>query len=94
MSFHKEVIDEVAKRMDKTPDSTRKRASLVEHPFGTFKDWTGNRHLLGKGLEHAEAEVKTTFWSYNFKRALKISGMKALIEAFNPKPTSPQATTA
>ena len=94
VSVHKEVIDEVERRMNKAPDSPRKRASLVEHPFGTFKDWTGSRHLLGKGLEHAEAEVKTTFWSYNFKRALKISGMKALIEAFSAKPTGPQATTA
>jgi transposase len=88
VSIHKEVIEEVRERMDKAPDATWKRASLAEHPFGTFKDWTGGRDLLGKGMEHATAEVGTTFWSYNFKRALSIVGMKALLEAFKRHPAT------
>lgn len=85
VSLHKEVIDEARQRMDKAPDVIGKRASLAEHPFGTFKDWTGGRDLLGKGMPHAVAEVNTTFWCYNFKRALKVVGIKALVEAFKPE---------
>ena len=84
--MHKEVIAEARERMDKAPDVIGKRASLAEHPFGTFKEWTGGRDLLGKGMKHAAAEVNTTFWSYNFKRTLKIIGIKALVEAFKPQP--------
>ena len=50
---YKEVIEEVRERMDKAPDAISKRASLAEHPFGTFKDWTGGRDLLGKGMDKA-----------------------------------------
>lgn len=85
VSIHKEVIEEVQERMNNAGDTTWKRASLAEHPFGTFKDITGGRDLLGKGMEHATAEVRTTFWSYNFRRTLKIIGMEALMEAFKPE---------
>jgi len=93
VSIHKEVIEEARERMDKADDATRKRASLVEHPFGTFKEWTGGRDLLGKGMKHAVAEVNTTFWSYNFKRTLKIIGIKPLIEAFKPEPAESTVMT-
>jgi transposase len=85
VSIHKEVIDEVQARVDNHPDATMQRASLVEHPFGTFKDWTGSRHLLTRGLPNVRAEVNTTFWSYNFKRALGIVGVTTLVEAMQPK---------
>jgi len=94
VSIHKEVIEEVRERMARTPDVIGKRASLAEHPFGTFKDWTGGRDLLGKGMEHAAAEVRTTFWCYNFKRTLKIIGMETLIEAFNRYPAAAEVTIA
>lgn len=93
VSMHKEVIAEARERMDKAPDVIGKRASLAEHPFGTFKDWSGGRDLLGKGMKHAAAEVNTTFWSYNFKRALKIIGIKALVEAFKSEPTGSTVMT-
>ncbi len=85
VSIHKEVIEEARERMDLAGDSIRKRASLAEHPFGTFKDLTGGRDLLGRGMDHAIAEVRTTFWSYNFRRTLKIIGIGALMEAFRPE---------
>jgi hypothetical protein len=56
-----------------------RRGSLAEHPSGTFKDMTGGRDLPGEGMGHAIAEVRTTFWSYNFRRALEIVGMGALM---------------
>jgi hypothetical protein len=86
VSIHKEVIEEARERMAKAPDVIGKRASLVEHPFGTFKEWSGGRDLLGKGMKNAVAEVNTSFWSYNFKRTLKIIGIKALLEVFKPEP--------
>jgi transposase len=82
VSIHKEVIEEVRDRMARSPDATRQRASLVEHPFGTIKDWTGGRDLLGKGKDNAAMETKTHSWSYNLKRTLKVVGMGALMEAF------------
>jgi transposase len=82
VSVHQEVIDEARIRLAANPDTTRKRGSLVEPPFGTFKDHTGSRHLLTKGIPNVRAEVNSTFWSYNFKRVLEIIGVGALIEVF------------
>ena len=83
VSIHRKVIEEARARIAENPDTTWKRASLVEHPFGTFKDWTGSRHILTKKLVNVRAEVNTTFWCYNFKRVLEIVGVRALIEALD-----------
>jgi hypothetical protein len=34
VSIHQEVIEEARIRLSENPDTTWKRASLVEHPFG------------------------------------------------------------
>jgi hypothetical protein len=80
VSVHQEVIAEARIRLTENPDTTWKRASLVEHPFGTFKDHTGSRHLLTKGIPNVRAEVNSTFWSYNFKRVIGVIGVAALVE--------------
>jgi len=38
---------------------------------------TGDRDLLGRGMEDAAAKVGTTFSTYHFRRDLKIVGMGA-----------------
>lgn len=81
VSVHQEVIEEARIRLAANPDTTCKRASLAEHPFGTFKDQTGSRHLLTKGMANVRAEVNSSFWAYNFKRVLEIIGVAALIDA-------------
>jgi len=56
----------------------RKRAALVEHPFGTLKVWCGWRHFLLRGLPKVRAELNLLMLCYNFKRLLNILGVDML----------------
>ncbi|MFH1941129.1 MAG: IS1182 family transposase [bacterium] len=78
---HEEVIEAHQKRMrQKGRTYMKKRASLVEHPFGTFKLWCGWTHFLMKGLKKVRAEMSLLMLSYNFKRVLNIIGMDTFRE--------------
>ena len=59
------------------------RKQLVEHPFGTLKFWTDQRHFLMKGLEKVKGEFSLSTLAYDIKRALNIVGVKGLIGALN-----------
>jgi len=80
VNIHKAAMDAVQGRLKANPKLYAKRSALVEHPFGTIKDWNGGKDLLCRGLELAETETRLSFWAYNFKRALKVLGIKALME--------------
>jgi transposase len=80
ISIHKDAVEAVEARRRENPQLYRKRSSLVEHPFGTLKDWTGGKDLLCCGLELAAAETGLNFWAYNFKRVLRVIGMEDLLE--------------
>ena len=56
----------------------KKRKCLVEHPFGTLKQWCGWTHFLMRGLEKVRAEFSLLMLCYNFKRVLSILGLDAL----------------
>ena len=58
----------------------KKRASLVEHPFGSLKLWLGWTHFLMRGLDKVRAEMNLLMLSYNFKRVLNILGIDAFRE--------------
>jgi len=59
----------------------RIRRATVEHPFGTLKQWMGSTHFLMKTLKHVSTEMSLHVLAYNMKRAIKLVGAKALIEA-------------
>jgi hypothetical protein len=50
------------------------RRSLVEHPFGTMRSWTGATHLLTKTLPGVSTEISLQVLAYNMKRAINLLG--------------------
>ena len=61
-------------RMDKNKTSMKKRASLVEHPFGTLKHRAGMHHFLMRGLEKCRGEFSLMVICYNFTRIINLLG--------------------
>ena len=78
---HEEVLEAMQKRLDLAPESMRIRRETVEHPFGTLKSWMGYTHFLTKTLDRVSTEMSLHVLAYNLKRAIKIVGMPALMEA-------------
>ena len=78
---HEAVLDEVEARLDRKPDMMKVRRSTVEHPFGTIKYWMGSTHFQMKTLKHVSTEMSLHVLAYNLKRAMRIFGIKPLIQA-------------
>nr|VFJ91367.1 MAG: Transposase [Candidatus Kentron sp. H]VFJ93985.1 MAG: Transposase [Candidatus Kentron sp. H]VFJ99138.1 MAG: Transposase [Candidatus Kentron sp. H] len=76
-----DVVERHRARMEQNPDMMKKRAAIVEHPFGTLKHRAGINHFLMRGLEKCRAEFCLMTLVYNFSRVLKILG-KDFIEGY------------
>ncbi len=90
---HKAHVEAARERLAASPDAMVRRASIAEHPFGTIKAGGGGE-LLCRGKELAGAEVHLSFWSYNFKRALKVLGAGELIRRMREIGAARLAATA
>ncbi|MEZ0085212.1 IS1182 family transposase [Bradyrhizobium japonicum] len=75
------VLDRMAERVSENPEILSRRREIVEHPFGTIKQWMNQGAFLMRGLEHVRAEFSLTALVYNLRRALNILGTKALLAA-------------
>ena len=73
---HQDVLDRHQQRMDGSSDSMKKRASLVEHPFGTLKHRAGMHHFLMRGLKKCQGEFSLMVMCYNFTRAINLLGVE------------------
>lgn len=79
---HEDVIERHRERMKGADGMMRRRAALVEHPFGTLKCRAGYRHFLVRGFDKVRGEWGLMALCYNFSRVLRILGFdrfKALI---------------
>lgn len=85
VSIHKAAIAAAEQRLRDNLEIHRKRKTLVEHPFGTIKEWNGGRDLLCRGLDLAGAEMRMSFWAYNFKRVLNVVGIAELLAAISAR---------
>jgi transposase len=75
---HEAVLERHRHRMEaEGRHYMRKRAGLVEHPFGTLKVWCGWTHFLVRGLDKVRGEWHLLLTCYNFKRVLNIIGPDA-----------------
>jgi transposase len=74
---HHDVIDRHRARMAGADAAImmRRRAALVEHPFGTLKCRAGYRHFLLRGFHKVRGEWSLMALCYNFSRVLSILGM-------------------
>jgi transposase len=77
---HQDSIDRMRQRMEQDPAAYKRRAALVEHPFGSMLFWSGARALLCRGLGKARAEFTLSALAYNLTRAMKVLGVAGLIQ--------------
>jgi len=78
---HEEFVDNHRERMkNATGKPMKKRASLVEHPFGTLKHRAGMHHFLMRGIDKCRGEFSLMIFCYNFTRVLNILGIEKFRE--------------
>ena len=75
------VLDRMAGRLKARPDILARRRELVEHPFGTIKQWINQGAFLMRGLDNVRAEFSLTALVYNLRRAVNILGVDAMMAA-------------
>jgi transposase len=75
------VLDRMAARLKARPEILDRRRQLVEHPFGSIKQWMNQGTFLMKGLDNVRAEFSLTAVVYNLRRALNILGVEAMMAA-------------
>jgi transposase len=75
------VLERMAARLKARPDILDRRRETVEHPFGSIKQWMNQGAFLMKGLENVRAEFSLTALAYNFRRAINLLGVKAMLAA-------------
>src|ERR1700737_4039164 len=75
------VLDRMAGRMKTRPAILARRRELVEHPFGTLKQWMNQGAFLMRGLDNVRAEFSLTALVYNLRRAVNILGVDAMMAA-------------
>jgi len=76
---HEAVIEAMQRRLDEMPEAMRVRRSIVEHVFGTIKDWMGRSHFKTRRLARVGTEMSLHVLAYNMKRAIAVLGTLALI---------------
>jgi hypothetical protein len=68
----------MAARLRQRPDIFTRRKEIVEHPFGSIKQWMNQG---ARGLDKVGGEFSLTALAYNMRRALNILGMEQLMAA-------------
>lgn len=74
------VLDRMSERLALRPDILDLRREIVEHPFGSIKQWMNRGAFLMKGLDNVRGEFSLTALAYNLRRAITVLGVPALIE--------------
>jgi transposase len=72
------VVERQAARVAAHPEVVAQRKMIVEHVFGTFRQW-GHDCFLMKGLEKVRAEFSLSALAYNLRRVLNLVAMTKLL---------------
>jgi hypothetical protein len=75
------VLDRMAARLKARPNILDRRREMVEHPFGSIKQWMNQGAFLMRGLDNVRAEFSLTALVYNLRRAFNILGVEAMTAA-------------
>src|SRR5271163_1577017 len=78
---YEDALDRMAERLRARPEMLARRREVVEHPFGSIKQWMYQGAFLMRGLENVRAEFSLTALAYNLRRALNILGVEAMVRA-------------
>jgi hypothetical protein len=76
---NEDVLDRMAERLKARPAILDRRREVVEHPFGSIKQWVYQGALLMRSLANVRAEFSMTGSPIN--RALHILGVEAMTAA-------------
>jgi hypothetical protein len=68
-------------RMPQHPDVLKQRRELVEHPFGSIKQWINQGAFLMRRLRKVRDEFSLTALAYNLRRVLNIVEFSRLMAA-------------
>jgi Transposase DDE domain len=79
-STYQDAIDANNKRVDDNGALYKKRQQIIEHPFGTIKRSWGYSYTLLKSIKKVNGEMSLIFTMYNFRRAMTILGVPAMME--------------
>ena len=71
---NEDVLDRMAERLKARPGDLDRRREVVEHPFGSIKQWMYQGAFLMRGLANVRAEFSLTALAYNLRCALNILG--------------------
>jgi transposase len=77
------ILDRMAARLAARPEVMDLRRESVEHPFGSIKQWMGQRNFLTRRIENVRGEFSLTALAYNIRRALTLVGVAGLIGAIS-----------
>jgi len=77
------ILDRMAARLAAKPEVLDQRRESVEHPFGSIKQWMGQRDFLTRRIENVRGEFSLTALAYNIRRALTLVGVAGLMRAIN-----------
>ena len=75
------VLDRMAERLKARPELLDRRREIVEHPFGSIKQWMNQGAFLMRGLANVRGEFSLTALAYNLRRVLNIVGIGAMTAA-------------
>jgi hypothetical protein len=73
------VVERTAERVAARPEMVAARKEIVEHVFGTLRNWTHDLFLL-RGLPKVRAEFSLSALVYNLRRVLNLISMEQLLK--------------
>jgi transposase len=76
---NEDAAERCAERVTKQPELVAERKKIVEHVFGTLRNWGHDRFLM-RSLEKVRAEFSLSALTYNIRRVLNVLGCQSLIE--------------
>ena len=91
---HEDVLERHRARMKRADALMRRRAGIVEHPFGTLKYRAGYRHFLVRGFDKVRGEWSLMALCYNFTRVLNIIGIDGFTARLAKRILDPLQTAA
>jgi transposase len=78
------VVERAAKRATAHPEIIKLRKTIVEHVFGTLRNW-GHDKFLMRGLEKVRAEFSLSCLVYNLRRVLGLVSLQKLLEVVSAR---------
>jgi transposase len=74
------VAERAAQRVAAQPQIVARRKSIVEHVFGTLRQWDHDSFLL-RGLEKVRAEFSLSALTYNLRRLMSLKTLQEVLKA-------------